>query len=257
MNRHFVVIVFFMQLVFVGAVQGQAFFGIKGGINSPRLYYTDKNLKTLPHDFMVKTSIGVFGELPISNNLTLTPEVNYQQRGGSTSYIYNQQYDVTYKLEANYISLRIPLTFYINGSNNISPYMFAGPDTGYVIDGQIMLSQPGLPIPESHVETNNANMKNLYFGLLGGLGIRFNINLSYVTFVIKTDAALNWGLSDTFSDEEHQETANPTNVHAYNHQGHRLSRGLEAHISIGYISRKSDDVCHHFSTYKPRKVRFD
>ena len=87
--------------------------------------------------------------------------------------------------------------------------------------------------------------------------VQFNISISYITFVLKTDVGINWGFSDTFSKGEQEETANPTNVHAYNNQGHRFSRGLEAHLSIGFISRRSDDVCLHFNTYKPKKIKFN
>lgn len=241
----------------VSSIYGQNCLGIKGGINMPRLYYTDMYLRKLGHDFMWGPSLGVFAEFPIQKHFAVALEANYQQRGGTTSYLYEQQYNVAYQLKANYLSVRFPFYGYLGNPNGISPYWFVGPDFSYALSGQISLSQPGLDIPESQVAINKSNLNEFYFGALGGIGLRFNINISYVTIVLKTDVGLNWGFSDTFSRGEHEDTANPTNVHAYNQQGHRLSRGLEAHLSIGFISRKSDDVCHHFSTHKPKKVKFN
>ncbi len=256
MNKLLFIICLLLQGL-VSVVQAQSYYGIKGGINMPRLHYTDKNLHKLGHDFMLGPSIGVFFEYPIQNHITIAPEANYQQRGGATSYHYSQQYNISYQLEANYLSVRIPCFGYWSNSSVISPYWFVGPDFGYVLSGQISLSQPGLDIPGSHVAINKSNLNQLYVGCLGGVGLRFNISISYITFVLKTDVGINWGFSDTFSKGEQEETANPTNVHAYNNQGHRFSRGLEAHLSIGFISRRSDDVCLHFNTYKPKKIKFN
>ena len=256
MNKRLFFICLLLQ-GFVAFVQAQSYFGIKGGSNMPRLYYSDKNLHKLGHDFMLGSSLGVFFEYPIHNRITIAPEVNYQLRGGATSYLYAQQYNVAYQLEAKYLSFRIPCFGYLSNSSVISPYWFAGPDFGYVLSGQISLSQQGLDIPGSHIAINKSNLNQFYVGALGGVGLRFNINISYVTFILKTDVGINWGFSDTFSRGEQEETANPTNIHAYNKQGHRFSRGLEAHFSIGFISRRSDDVCLHFNTYKPKKTKFN
>lgn len=229
-------------------------FGLKGGINCPRLYYTNHYVSDLPHDFIIGLSSGFFMEFPVSNHLAIAPEFNYQQRGGSTTYEYEHDYLVHYCLKANYTSLRLPVLGYWQITRNIRPYLMLGPDWGYVINGDFSLSQPGLDIPESYVKLNNSNMDFFYFGLLGGAGVRFNLIFSGITLIIKTDAAINFGLTDTFSKNEHDETANPTNTHAYNHQGKRLSRGLEISFSIGYIPEKKDDVCDHFRLFRGKQI---
>ena len=231
------------------------FFGLKGGVNCPRLFYTNPNVSDLPHDPVTGVSAGVFAELPFSDWLALAPELNYQQRGGSTTYVYEQEYQVNYSLKANYASLRLPLFGYLPVFTNLRPYLMLGPDVGYVVNGNISLSQPGLDIPESHVGLNKSNMEYLYVGILGGTGVRYNLVFSGVTLVIKADAAVNFGFMDTFAKSEHSETANPTNIHAYNHQGKRLSQGFEFHLSIGYIPEKKDDVCDHFNLFRGKRVK--
>ena len=233
------------------------YFGVKIGANFPRLYYTNKNISDLPHDFMVRLSTGIFAEIPFSDRLALAPELNYQQRGGSTSYLYEQIYDINYSLKADYVSVRLPIITYSNLLNNFKPYLLLGPDIGYVIDGEISLSQTGLDIPESKVGINTSNINYVYAGIIGGAGVRLNLPFQIITLVIKIDAAINMGFTDTFSTAEHSETATPTNIHAYNHQGKRLSRGFEVNLSIGYIPDKKDDVCDHFMFYRTRKVRLE
>ena len=194
-------------------------FGLKGGANLPRLYYTNVHLSDLPHDLMITPSAGAFIELPLFKSFAIAPELNYQQRGGATSYVYEGKYDVSYKFEEEYASMRIPFICYFLVSNMFRPYVFAAPDAGYVIGGKISLTQPELDIEGSEIGLNNSNINRYYFGLLGGAGIRINLPLQGFTLVLKADAAINFGLLDTFSDAEHQETASPTNVYAYNHQG--------------------------------------
>ena len=98
-------------------------------------------------------------------------------------------------------------------------------------------------------------MEHLYLGVLGGAGVRFNLIFSGVTLVLKADAAVNFGFIDTFARAERVETANPMNIHAYNHQGKRFSQGFEFHLSIGYIPEKKDNVCDHFNMFSGKRVK--
>jgi len=232
------------------------FFGLKGGINMPRLYYTNKHLQDLPHNFMISPSFGAFAEVPFSTMLSIAPELNYQQKGGATSYLYEQYYHVSYQLNAHYISVRFPLNCYAPIHPSFRPYLFLGPDMGYVIAGRITLSQPGLEIPGSEVVINNSNVNRVYIGALCGAGLRFNVELPQITLVIKTDAALNWGLIDTFSRADHDDTATPTNVNAYHIHDKRLSRGFEIHLSIGYVPYIKDDICDHFGYFGNKNVGY-
>lgn len=231
--------------------------GLKGGINIPRLYYTNANLRDLPHDFIVAPSAGIFIEFPLFKNFAIAPELNYQQKGGATSYIYENDYEVCYQLEAEYASVRIPIILYVPNSKIIRPYLFVAPDAGYVIGGKISLTQLGLDIENSQIGLNNSNINRLYYGLLGGAGVRMNFPFPSFTLILKADAAVNFGLSDTFSESEHNETASPTNVYAYNHQGKRNSRGLEISVSLGFIRYKGDDVCDHFNRYKTKRMKYN
>ena len=229
-------------------------FGIKGGVNCPRLYYTNSYLSDLPHDFVLGISGGVFVEIPFLNIFSVAPELNYQQRGGATSYVYEKVYNVNYKLQSGYASIRVPVYCYIPASKIFRPYLYLAPDVGYAFQGNISLAQPGLDIPQSDISISDANINRYYVGALGGVGFRVNVPMSRVTMVLKMDAAVNGGFLDTFSKREHQETVTATNVHAYNMQGKRFSRGLEISLSVGFI-RNEADGCGNFGYYKQKQVK--
>ncbi|MBO7459505.1 MAG: PorT family protein [Bacteroidales bacterium] len=229
-------------------INDKVIYGIKGGVTIPRLYYSDKNLKDLPHDFMIGPTLSLFVEFKVYKKVSMAVELNYQQKGGATSYKYENDYDVSYKLKADYLAIRLPFYWYMSNSHTTSPYLFVGPEFAYAFGGEISLSQPGLPISDVSVAINDSNINRFNFGILGGVGIRRNIHLKNWIVVLKADAALNWGLTNTFANSETEETATPTNIHAYNSQGQRHSIGMEINLSLGFIRDKAidDAPCHPF-----------
>ena len=232
-------------------------FGIKVGANSTWLYYTNPHLKVLPHDLMIGPMASVFIEVPFHDVFSFAPELNVQQKGGATSYIYEQDYHVEYKLKAMCVSARLPLLVYVPVSQYFKPYVFGAAEIGRAIEGSISLSQPGLEIPEVSLPISASNMNEWCWGPLVGTGFRVNLPLPRFTLVMKLDAAYNLGLSDSFSVLEHDETAVPTNVHAYNHQGARFLRGIELSFGIGFASAKRS-VCDQFnSSFKGRVISYD
>lgn len=232
-------------------------YGIKVGANSTWLQYTNPHLSALPHDLMIGPTASVFIEVPFLKVFSFAPEMNVQQKGGATSYTYEQYYHVEYKMKALCASARLPLLFYIPISQYFKPYVFGGAEIGGAVGGSISLSQPGLEIPSASLPISGSNMSEWYWGPIAGAGIRVNIPLPHLTLVMKLDAAYSWGLSDTFSSQEHDETAVPTNIHAYNHQGERYLRGLELNVGIG-ISPAKKSVCDQFnSSFKRQSVSYD
>lgn len=215
-------------------------YGVKGGLNLPRLYHTDPQLNQIPHDFLYSPSVSVFVEFPFLRPCTVAPELNYQRKGGSFSYFFNGQHKETYSLFADYVLFRCPVFFYTPISDRVKPYLFLGPDLGFAFKGNIALSHPDHDLPDHSVGINYSNYNYLYLGALGGVGVRFNLPLTLITFVIKVDAAVNWGFLDTYSKHEHIGIAIPQNVDVYHLQGNRYLRGLEVHLSLGYFINKPD-----------------
>lgn len=205
-------------------------YGIKGGINLPRLYYTSQALNYLPHEFLLKPSGGFFLELPLSSIFTIAPELFYQQRGGATSFTFNGQKQ-HYSLLAHYCSVRVPFYCYAPISDRFKPYLLLGPEVGAPIFGKIKGYGQEIAI-------NSSNINRLYLGALGGAGFRVNMPLRNITLVLKLETAINWGLLDTYSAAEQAGTATPVNIQAYTIDGHRWSRGLECHLGLGFFFNK-------------------
>ena len=225
-------------------INDKVLYGIKGGVNFPRLNFTETNLRKLPHDFMITPTVSLFVEFKIREKCSMAVELNYQQRGGATSYVYENDYKVHYKLLADYASARLPFFVYLSNNNTISPYLMLSPEFSYALGGNISLTQPGLPIPEASVKISDANIKRFNFGILVGIGVRRNVELNNWIFVMKADVALNFGLLNTFSPSETKETATPTNVYAYNSQEKRRTMGFELNLSIGISKNNSSKAKH-------------
>jgi hypothetical protein len=268
MNRWFLIILFFL-LCAKGTIAQKFYptkntkvnngvvYGVKVGANSTRLYYTNPHLSVLPHDLMIGPTASVFIEIPFLSVFSIAPELNIQQKGGATSYIYEQDYHVEYKLKAMCASARLPLLLYVPVSKYFKPYVFGAAEIGRVMGGSISLSQPGLEIPSVTLPVSASDMSEWYWGAMAGVGFRVNLPFPHFTVVMKLDAAYNLGLSDTFSMQEHDETATPTNVHAYNHQGARYLRGLEFNVGIGFTPAKRS-ICDQFnSSFKRQVISYD
>ena len=211
-------------------------YGIKGGLVAPRLYYSSSALCDLPHELLLKPSASCFVELPLSTDFTIAPELNYQQRGGATSYQFNGQNE-RYSLLAHYVSARVSVCCYMPMSDRFKPYVFVSPEFGVPVAGSIRLKSAYYDV---ETPINNSNINRLHAGMLGGLGLRLNIPMKSITMVLKLDAAVNWGMVDTFSPSEHAGTAHPVNLQAYTIDGRRWLRSLECHLSLGYFINKPD-----------------
>ena len=259
MRRILLIGLLFFATTWSLSVQAQTLFGLKDGVNLPRLYYSDPSLGDLTHrDTLRLPSAGLFVEFPLHNQLSLAPEINRQYRGGIVTYRNPAHGTTTYQMDACYLNMRVPICYYLLDNPLFSPYLLAGPDLGYAYKGTLLLDQPGMPIPKKVVALSSSNIQRFYLGALAGAGIRLNINVSKCIFVMKLDAAFNCGFLDTFSPQEKQETAHAANIYAYNHQGNRMSRGLEAHLSLGLIFKSGmKDACGNFqSHYKRKKVSY-
>ena len=197
---------------------------------------------------MITPSAGLFLEIPFLRPCTLAPELNYQRKGGSFSYLFDDHFQETYSLQADHVSFRVPLYFYMPISDRVKPYFLFGPDMGFALRGNIALTHPDHHLPDHATEINLSNYNYIYLGALGGFGIRFNIPLALITLVVKADAAVNWGVLDSFSRHEHAGIALPDNVNAYYLQGKRYLRGLEVQLGLGFFINKPD-ACGNFQPY--------
>lgn len=218
-------------------------FGVKAGLNHSTFIYTDKNLKPLPNNIFIRPDLGVYVEAFINDNLSLAPEVFLYNKGNLTTYVYENNYDVTYKVKTRYLTTRLPLYYYfqtylkseskvrpfVRTEKSIKLFLVCAPSIDYLLGGNISLTQPGLPINEVNINVGKANMHNIDFSMFIGCGYSF-INSEFIS---KIELGYNFGLINSYSEMEKIENSQSTNIHAYNITGKRFNRNIELNVSFG------------------------
>lgn len=225
--------------------------GFRAGVNLPGMVYTDKHLSVLPQQTVFRPVGGIFLDIPLIRRLSIAPEVMYVERGMKTNYIHSSGYSVSYSIHSRYVDLRVPLNYYFLVTPKFQSYLTAGVDAGYLLGGSIQLQQPGLPCPEATIMIGKANMRPLYIGAFGGLGMcfRFFINERIAHLII--NATYNFDFVDSFTEMEHSDAAQPVNVNAYNITGKRFPQGFEITVGMAFpIGPDKDDACYSFSRNK-------
>lgn len=226
--------------------------GVKGGLNVPRMLYTDANLAVLPQDFTIKPIGGLYVDIPMGEFMMLSPEVMFVQRGMTTSYEHQSGSQVNYHIASQYVDLRLPLAFRLRVVDAFQPYAVAGLEAGYLLGGEIHLDRTAPIALDETIAIGSANMASLHGGVFAGLGIRSEIDFGSFGIALKLEASYHQGLIDSYSTMEHNETATPLNVNAYNIAGLRMPRGLEFCIGIGLPLKFNNqkDACWTFSRNK-------
>lgn len=228
-------------------------FGIKGGVNLASMRFTDWHLGDLPQKMVLRPVGGLFVDLPVLNWLSIAPELMYVERGMETVYTHYSGYEVDYAIRSRYVDFRLPLLLGINVTSWLQPYLVVGGDVGYLLGGEIQLKQTGLPNPELSVDLGKANMKPLYLGAFGGLGLRFFYHLNGQRAHVKVEATYHREFLDTFSEMEHNDQAHPENVNAYNITGKRFPQGIEFTLGVTLpLIPGERDACYNFSRNKWR-----
>lgn len=128
---------------------------------------------------------GIFMEKPINEYLSIQPEINFIQKGGSESdsdeFVDFSDEDVT----LSYIDVPLLLKVNIPLDGNISPFLTAGGYVGYLLDAKAEFG--------GTTEDISDEVKDISYGLLFGVGANFG------NFFI--EARYDYGLSNVFDDD--------------------------------------------------------
>ena len=248
--------------------------GIRGGASLPNYQYTDNpDLNALPFDADLMQRIGLptLGlqvEIPLLNGrMYVAPEADFTVRGDDRLFHNdNLNTDVNYRARVNYLEARLPIAVAFPATTWLKPYVFAAPSFGLALPtvgpftSEITQSYAN-GNPTETVAVDSSNMAPYDIGVLAGAGLRFNINFTDFSLVVKVEAGYHLGFLDTYSEQEHynQSTAinlNQKSGHQYNVIGQRLNRGFEAAVTIALPLRfSSDDACVNWSSgsHRPRR----
>jgi Outer membrane protein beta-barrel domain len=117
-----------VQQVRAQETKNGAKFGVKGGVNFSNLYTEDVS----DENVLVGYHVGLTAKLPITDFLSIQPELLYATKGAELTY--NNAFATgTAKFALNYIE--IPLLAVINVNKNIN--IHAGPYVAFLIDGKV------------------------------------------------------------------------------------------------------------------------
>lgn len=210
--------------------------GIKGGLTHYYMDFAYKEYNKLSNDIVLKPGFGVYIEYPIKKikklkGLTVGGEIMMIERGFQKSFDFRGDMHEVDRIKANYIDVRVPITYYFHHANLLSPYVFAAPALGLCYGGEFSKTFKDKPEYNSSVDISNSNaMRSYDISVAVGAGLRYNIHFQVFTLVLKLDGSFNLGLINTNAAKD------PTyvdNIAYHVKNDARWNRGIEVMFSIG------------------------
>ena len=249
--------------------------GLKGGINMPRMWYFNNSaLSELPQSFVFTPTGGIFLDIPITDGLYLSPEIDYVQLGTDISYVHkNTGSNIHYSISASYVDFRLPLEMCWEIKPYFQPYVLVGAEMGVCMFGKIHIDRDGaLDFHPDDMDVNSyslslieagdsivsvlgdSNMSLIHAGAVAGVGIRSKVSLGYQDILLKFNVSYHQGLLDSYSYYEKNGTMQSINVNAYHITGSRLPQGLEVTLGVAVpLKPRLKDACASFSNDRYRR----
>ena len=213
-------------------------FGFRVGRNHADLNYSSGLYDIYTHKDHWQNQYGFFLNCQVSKHFSIRPEIDYIGRGVSLKYE-----DITYKMDAKYVDLRLPFILSFAPNSIINPYIFVAPEFCLARDGVItyMSNQTG----KISSDISDANLSQYDVAVIGGFGIEFPINIGHFHMSLAAEGGYSIGLFDTFSKDEINCESTLLNSSPYilPPEGSRNNKGVEVvvSISIPFSSFESND----------------
>lgn len=248
--------------------------GIKAGGILPYYFYSDNaDLNALAfkgdlYGYDVRPTVGLNVEIPLFNGIMyVAPEVAFATRGDSREFfVFDGDSPTCYRAKVNYLEANLPISVAIPVASWFKPYVFAAPLFGVVLDTVgpfrseiVQYEYEG--VHRDTVAVSTSNMSLYDYGLTVGAGLRFRLNFSSFSMIVKLEGGYYFGFCDTYSPLEHHDQATAINLnsytgHQYNITGERLNRGIEGSITIAIpLEFHSSDDCFYWSDVQKKKNR--
>lgn len=170
--------------------------GLRAGMTRQHLMFSDEELEAYSHSATTHGLFGIFAKVPLGVHWALRPEVVFDSRSDLMTFE-----DISYKLKAHYFDLRLPVTFSIPLGEHFLPYLLVAPHIDLVTGGTISYSDLNFPAGMS-VDLSKSNITSSSMGLMIGGGIEWRINTKQSYVSVALEAGYNWGLTNTFAENE-------------------------------------------------------
>ena len=156
--------------------------GVKLGLSMATL--TGEDSEGL--DSRIGLAGGAFVRVPIGEQLSIQPEVNYVQKGAEESAI-----GITLKIKMDYVEIPVLLRYEFPAGGSVLPCLYAGPMVAFKVVSDMTAEALG-----TSLDLGIANQKSTDFGLVIGGGIDVGMGSSAITF----DLRFAVGLAEQFDD---------------------------------------------------------
>ena len=207
--------------------------GVKGGLTHYGMHFAYDTYNKLPDDFVLKPGFGVFVEYPSKRlrGISISGEVMMIERGFKKSFKFRGVMPEVDEIKANYLDVRIPITYYFMTAKETNPYIFVAPDFGLCYGGQFSKTFPENPEYDTSIDVSKSDaMSPFDVSLAAGLGVRFNLNFQVFTMVLKIDGSYNFGFLNTNGSNE---PIYIPNLAYHIKDDSRTNRGFELMLSVG------------------------
>lgn len=207
--------------------------GIKGGLSNYYMSFAYDNYNKLHNDIVLKPGFGLYIEYPVKKlrHLTIGGDIMMIEKGFQKSFKFRGDMPEIDRIKANYLDVRIPVSYYFLPNELLSPYLFVAPDFGYCYGGEFSKKFPENPEYDNSVDVSDSDAMNAFdISLAIGGGLRYNIHFEVFTMVLKLDASFNLGFIDTNGASE---SIYVDNIAYHVKDDSRRNRGVELMFSIG------------------------
>ncbi|MBR6091688.1 MAG: PorT family protein [Bacteroidales bacterium] len=207
--------------------------GIKGGLTSYHMHFAYEKYNKLSDDLILKPGFGLYVEFPIKKlkGFAVGGEVMMIDRGYRKSFKFRGDMPEVDQIQAHYLDVRIPITYYFRHTEVLNPYIFIAPDFGMCYGGEMTKTFAGNPKYNTSVDISKSDaMSSFDLSLAFGVGIRYKIHFQVFTLVLKLDGSYNLGLLNTNGAKE---PVYVDNLAYHVKDASRYNRGLEVMFSIG------------------------
>ena len=178
----------FFTLSFVASTQAQVLMGARGGATLSKTTGNGfiENF-TGQLDYIVSGNAAIFVEIPLTNGLSLRPELGFVQSGAGvalgTSFSLvgvNMPIGGTVRQRNTYVQAPLLLKYEFGNENAVKPYLIAGPTLGYLVDAKVVSRANLLVFRTAPVKVNiGTGMFNRFeVGGAVGAGLTFDLGAS-------------------------------------------------------------------------------
>ncbi len=181
-----VLIVLFVLVIVMNTTTAQPInFGVKAGLNFANFGGEESG------DWSSRTGMafGGYFEYPLSNTVSVQPEVIYTMKGARQTDRYTFQgaaYTETLTFKYNYLEIPVAGKLSIPLDNtNLTPVLFAGPSFAFRLSSGWEMKEEG-----DRYEGDDDRVKSFDFGFLIGGGAMFNIGARFVEVEIRYNMGL-------------------------------------------------------------------